>query len=84
MAMRRGRCPVSVWRSTWWAMPSPRSIAVEMLGVAGRFGQTMRFMMTFTYLGREGAKPRVLGVGCARACDGRHGRGRRPHHAFGG
>lgn len=35
----------------------------EMLGVAGRFGQTMRFMMTFTYLGREGAKPRVLESG---------------------
>lgn len=34
-----------------------------MLGVAGRFGQTMRFMMTFTYLGREGAKPRVLESG---------------------
>ncbi len=35
----------------------------EMLGVAGRFGQTLRFMMTFTYLGREGAKPRVLASG---------------------
>lgn len=35
----------------------------EMLGVGGRFGQTMRFMMTFTYLGREGAKPRVLESG---------------------
>ena len=35
----------------------------EMLGVADRFGQTMRFMMTFTYLGREGAKPRVLESG---------------------
>lgn len=35
----------------------------EMLGVAGRFGQTMRFMMTFAYLGREGAKPRVLESG---------------------
>lgn len=35
----------------------------EMLGVAGRFGQTMRFMMMFTYLGREGAKPRVLESG---------------------
>lgn len=35
----------------------------EMLGVAGRFGQTMRFMMAFTYLGREGAKPRVLESG---------------------
>lgn len=35
----------------------------EMLGVQGRFGQTMRFMMTFTYLGREGAKPRVLESG---------------------
>lgn len=35
----------------------------EMLGVAGRFGQTMRFMMTFTYLGREGATPRVLESG---------------------
>lgn len=35
----------------------------EMLGVAGRFGQTMRFMITFTYLGREGAKPRVLESG---------------------
>lgn len=35
----------------------------EMLGVAGRFGQTMRFMMTLTYLGREGAKPRVLESG---------------------
>ena len=35
----------------------------EMLGVANRFGQTMRFMMTFTYLGREGAKPRVLESG---------------------
>lgn len=35
----------------------------EMLGVAGHFGQTMRFMMTFTYLGREGAKPRVLESG---------------------
>ena len=35
----------------------------EMLGVAGRFGQTMRFMMTFTYLGREGSKPRVLESG---------------------
>ena len=32
----------------------------EMLGVEGRFGQTLRFMMTLTYLGREGAKPRVL------------------------
>lgn len=31
----------------------------EMLGVEGRFGQTLRFMMTLTYLGREGAKPRV-------------------------
>ena len=35
----------------------------EMLGVADRFGQTLRFMMTFTYLGREGAKPRVLESG---------------------
>ena len=35
----------------------------EMLGVEGRFGQTLRFMMTFTYLGREGAKPRVLKSG---------------------
>lgn len=35
----------------------------EMLGVAVRFGQTLRFMMTFTYLGREGAKPRVLESG---------------------
>lgn len=35
----------------------------EMLGMAGRFGQTMRFMMTFTYLDREGAKPRVLESG---------------------
>lgn len=35
----------------------------EMLGVAGRFGQTIRFMMAFTYLGREGAKPRVLESG---------------------
>ena len=35
----------------------------EMLGVAVRFGQTMRFMMAFTYLGREGAKPRVLESG---------------------
>ena len=34
-----------------------------MLGVPGRFGQSMRFMMTFTYLGREGAKPRVLESG---------------------
>ena len=34
-----------------------------MLGVADRFGQTLRFMMTFTYLGREGAKPRVLESG---------------------
>lgn len=35
----------------------------EMLGVADRFVQTLRFMMTFTYLGREGAKPRVLESG---------------------
>ena len=35
----------------------------EMLGVADRFGQTLRFMMTFTYLGREGTKPRVGVVG---------------------
>ena len=35
----------------------------EMLGVADRFGQTLRFMMTFTYSGREGAKPRVLESG---------------------
>lgn len=35
----------------------------EMLGVADRFGQTLRFMMAFTYLGREGAKPRVLESG---------------------
>lgn len=35
----------------------------ELLGVANRFGQTLRFMMTFTYLGREGAKPRVLEPG---------------------
>lgn len=35
----------------------------EMLGVADRFGQTLRFMMMFTYLGREGAKPRVLESG---------------------
>lgn len=35
----------------------------EMLGVEGRFVQTLRFMMTFTYLGREGAKPRVLESG---------------------
>ena len=35
----------------------------EMLGVADRFGQTLRFMMTFTYLGHEGAKPRVLESG---------------------
>lgn len=35
----------------------------EMLGVADRFGQTLRFMMTFTYLGLEGAKPRVLESG---------------------
>lgn len=35
----------------------------EMLGAEGRFGQTLRFMMTLTYLGREGAKPRVLESG---------------------
>ena len=35
----------------------------EMLGVEGHFGQTLRFMTTFTYLGREGAKPRVLESG---------------------
>lgn len=35
----------------------------EMLGVADRFGQTLRFMMSFTYLGREGARPRVLESG---------------------
>ncbi len=35
----------------------------EMLGVEGRFGQTLRFMMAFTYLGREGAKSRMLGSG---------------------
>lgn len=35
----------------------------EMLGVEGRFGQTLRFMMAFTYLGREGAKPRMLASG---------------------
>ena len=35
----------------------------EILGVEGRFGQTLRFMMTFTYLGREGTKPRVLESG---------------------
>lgn len=35
----------------------------EMLGVADRFGQTLRFMMTFTYLGREDTKPRVLESG---------------------
>ena len=35
----------------------------EMLGVEGRFGQTLRCMMTFTYLGREGTKPRVLESG---------------------
>lgn len=35
----------------------------EMLGVEGRFGQTLRFMMTLTYLGRDGAKPRVLESG---------------------
>lgn len=35
----------------------------EMLGVEGRFCQTLRFMMTFTYLGREGAKPRMLESG---------------------
>lgn len=35
----------------------------EILGVEGRFGQTLRFMMAFTYLGREGAKPRVLESG---------------------
>lgn len=35
----------------------------EMLGVAGRLGQTLRFMMSLTYLGREGAKPRVLESG---------------------
>lgn len=35
----------------------------EMLGVEGRFGQTLRFMMTLSYLGREGAKPRVLESG---------------------
>ena len=34
-----------------------------MLGVEGRFGQTLRFMMALTYLGREGAKPRVLESG---------------------
>lgn len=35
----------------------------EMLGVADRFGQTLRFMVAFTYLGREGTKPRVLESG---------------------
>lgn len=35
----------------------------EMLGVTDRFGQTLRFMMTFTYLVREGAKPHVLESG---------------------
>lgn len=35
----------------------------ETLGVEGRFGQTLRFMMTLTYLGREGTKPRVLESG---------------------
>ncbi|MFR3876889.1 MAG: hypothetical protein ACLTYW_00595 [Collinsella sp.] len=40
-------------------------------------------MMTFTYLGREGqAACARVGRACAR--DGRHGRGRRPHHAFEG
>ena len=56
----------------------------EMLGVACRFGQTLRFMMTFTYLGREGRQAARARVGCACACDGRHGRGCRPHHAHGG
>lgn len=54
----------------------------EMLGVADRFGQTLRFMMTFTYLGREGHQAARARVGRACACDGRHGRGHRPHHAF--
>lgn len=35
----------------------------EMLGVAGRLGQTLRFMVSLTYLGREGAKSRVLESG---------------------
>ncbi|MFQ7392060.1 MAG: GTP-binding protein [Collinsella aerofaciens] len=56
----------------------------EMLGVADRFGQTLRFMMTFTYLGREGAKPRVLESGARVHVMAGHGRGCRPHHAFGG
>lgn len=58
-----------------WALPGQRvalnlvgdGVAAldrgEMLGVAGRFGQTMRFMMAFAYLGLEGAKPRVLESG---------------------
>ena len=35
----------------------------EMLGVAGRLGQTLRFMVSLTYLGREGAESRVLESG---------------------
>lgn len=66
---------IQVHGDTQWALPGQR-VALnlvgdgvasldrgEMLGVEGRFGQTLRFMMTFTYLGREGAKPRVLESG---------------------
>ncbi|MFR3925865.1 MAG: hypothetical protein ACLTXI_11945, partial [Collinsella sp.] len=62
MAIRREHCPDSVWRSTWWAMASPRSIAARC-SAWGPLWPDVRFMMTFTYLGREGAKPRVLESG---------------------
>ena len=54
-----------------------------MLGVADRFGQTMRFMMAFTYLGREGTKPRVLESARARIVMAGTPRSS-AHHAFGG
>ncbi len=35
----------------------------EMLGVEGRVGQTLRFLMQLTYVGRDGVRPGVLASG---------------------
>lgn len=35
----------------------------EMLGVEGRVGQTLRFLMQLTYVGRDGVRPSVLASG---------------------
>ena len=83
-----GDTPRALARSAWALNLVGDAVAAldrgEMLGVAGRFGQTMRFMMAFTYLGSRGEPPRVLESGARVHVMAGNGRGYRSHHVHGG